>query len=385
MAGQGRLIHRYPKFPSAACAVRCRQRLRAWFRRCRRDLPWRRDRDPYRIWVSEVMLQQTQAATVAAFFDRFLHRFPDWRSLASAAEHEVLRQWEGLGYYHRARNLHRSARLLVAEHGGEIPRDEARLQQLPGVGRYLAAAILSQAFDLRLPILEANSRRVLSRLFGCDADPRRSTTENWLWEAAKSLLPARRVGEFNEALMELGALVCTPRRPDCDRCPLADLCAACADGSQDRLPPRSTRASSQQIAEAALVLRRNDRFLLVQRPAYGRWPGMWEFPHGECAADEEPASAARRHLEHLTGYRSRRATFICRIAHGVTRFRITLHCFAGEYSGGRFQSDYYQAATWIMPRQLASYPLSSPQRRLAETLVNGRWADAGKHRGHSDT
>jgi A/G-specific adenine glycosylase len=374
LVANGRVNHRYPECPSAAFASCCQRRLLSWFRCARRDLPWRRDRDPYRIWVSEVMLQQTQAATAAAYFERFIQRFPDWRSLAAAAEHEVLRQWEGLGYYQRARNLHRSARMLMTQHGGEVPRDAGLLRQLPGIGRYLAGAILSQAFDQRLPILEANSRRVLCRLFGCTADPRRSEAENWLWNAATRLLPARQVGEFNQALMELGALVCTARRPDCRRCPLADRCIARAEGRQDRLPARSRRPPSQRVDDAALVLRRRQRVLLVQRPENGRWAGMWEFPHGECAAGEEPAQAAMRHLQQLTEYRANKVTYWCRLTHGVTRFRITMHCFTGEYFGGRFCSKYYQAATWVLPQQLADYPLSSPQRRLAELLVNDKQA-----------
>src|SRR3954469_3882474 len=200
---------------------RLRRRLLSWFDRHRRDLPWRRDRDPYRIWVSEVMLQQTTVAAVVPYFERFLRAFPTLADLAAADEQAVLRLWEGLGYYRRARDLHRPAGALRARAAGRFPDDPEALRGLPGLGRYTLNAVLSQAFDRRLPILEANSQRVLSRLFGRAEDPRQGPARRRLWQAAAELLPARRVGAFNQALMELGALVCTPAAPRCPDCPLA--------------------------------------------------------------------------------------------------------------------------------------------------------------------
>ena len=261
------------------------RRLLDWFARHRRDLPWRRDRDPYRIWVSEVMLQQTQAATVVPYFERFLQAFPTLADLAAADEQEVLRLWEGLGYYRRARDLLRTARLLAASHGGRFPDDPAALDGLPGLGRYTRNAVLSQAFDRRLPILEANSRRVLCRLFGRTGDPRRGPEQRWLWAAAEALLPPRRVGDFNQALMELGALVCTPAAPRCAECPLAADCAARRLGLQDAIPARTPPPEPMEVREAAVVVRRGERVLLLQRPAEGRWASLWEFPHGPLARD----------------------------------------------------------------------------------------------------
>src|SRR5262249_26065537 len=197
------------------------RRLRAWFDRHRRDLPWRRDRDPYRVWVSEVMLQQTTVAAVGPYFERFLAAFPSLADLAAADEQDVLRLWEGLGYYRRPRHLHAAPRRLVSEHGGTLPDDPAVWRDLPGVGRYILGAVLSQAFDRRLPIVEANSLRVLCRLFGYAGDPRSGEGQRWLWETAETVLPAERVGDFNQALMGLGALGCTPAAPPCGRCPLA--------------------------------------------------------------------------------------------------------------------------------------------------------------------
>src|SRR5262249_26591429 len=192
-----------------------RRRLLHWFGRHRRDLPWRRTRDPYAIWVSEVMLQQTQVATVIPFFERFCRSFPTLAALAAADEQDVLRHWEGLGYYRRARALHRAAQVLAAHHDGTFPNDPDIVRRLPGIGRYTLGAVLSQAFDRRLPILEANSLRVLCRLFGVRADPRSGPTRRLLWRLAEELLPPRRVGDFNQALMELAALVSSPSSPRC--------------------------------------------------------------------------------------------------------------------------------------------------------------------------
>src|SRR5207253_2981976 len=212
--------------PSPRLRRAIRDRLLDWFATHQRDLPWRRSRDPYRIWVSEIMLQQTQVATVVPYFERFVQAFTTLACLATAEEHDVLRRWEGLGYYRRARSLHLAARQLASEHGSMVPNDPEVLSELPGMGRYTVGAVLALAFDRPMPILEANSQRVLCRLFGRDEDPRKGTARRRLWELAKSLLPKRRVGDFNQALMELGALVCTPAAPKCSACPLADKCVA---------------------------------------------------------------------------------------------------------------------------------------------------------------
>jgi A/G-specific adenine glycosylase len=268
--------------------------LLRWFARAQRDLPWRRDRDPYRIWVSEIMLQQTQVSTVIPFFERFLQAFPTLRDLAGANEQEVLRLWEGLGYYRRARNLHRAARLIVAEHGGRFPEDPAIANRLPGIGRYTVGAILSQAFDQRLPILETTSERVLCRLFGRKDDPKREPGRRWLWAMAEALLPTKQAGEFNQALMELGALICSPATPRCSECPLANVCRARQLGIQEQIPPRVQTPEPVLVQEVAVVIRRGARLLLVQRPGHGRWSGLWEFPHGVVQEGERHEAAARR-------------------------------------------------------------------------------------------
>jgi A/G-specific adenine glycosylase len=348
------------------------QSLLTWFRGQQRDLPWRRDRDPYHIWVSEVMLQQTQAATVARFFEPFVRRFPTINALAAADDQEVLRLWEGLGYYRRARDLHRAARLLATHHRGRMPNDPAILKELPGIGRYILGAVLSQAFDRRLPILEANSERVLCRLFGVMDDPRRSPVRRHLWQAAEALLPTRHVGDFNQALMELGALVCTPAAPSCSVCPLARVCTANRLTLQETIPVRSRPPEPIHVQEAAVVLRRGARVLLVQRPAQGRWAAMWEFPHGPLAPRETHEAAAVRLLAGLTGLTGRLMPELLSLRHAVNHYHITLVCFEAGYQSGRFRSDFYVQGKWVEPRQLPSYPVSSPQRQLAEALAGAQ-------------
>jgi A/G-specific adenine glycosylase len=348
-------------------------RLLDWFARQQRPLPWRKDRDPYRIWVSEVMLQQTQAAVVASYFERFLEAFPTLADLARADEQDVLRLWEGLGYYRRARDLHASARKLLADHAGHFPDDPEVLGGLPGFGRYTCNAVLSQAFDRRLPILEANSQRVLSRLFARREDPRQGPARRWLWQAAETLLPARRVGEFNQALMELGALVCTPTAPRCGECPLAGRCQARRLGEQESIPARAAAPAVTEVREVAVVVRRAERVLLVQRPAAGRWANLWEFPHAPLRDGESHERATERLLTELTGIEARLGLELQTIRHGVTRFRITLVCFEAEHVAGEFRSSFYQQGLWLTPAELAGHPVSAPQRRLARSL-----ADAGR-------
>ena len=347
-----------------------RRRLLAWFDRHRRDLAWRRDRDPYRIWVSEVMLQQTTVAAVGPYFERFVAAFPTVTDLAKADEQDVLRRWEGLGYYRRARHLHQAARRIVVEHGGRLPDDPAVWADLPGIGRYILGAVLSQAFDRRLPIVEANSLRVLCRLFGYAGDPRSAEGQKWLWDTAQRVLPLKRVGDFNQAVMELGALVCTPAAPKCAACPVAAECVARAKGLQDVIPRKAARPAVTQVHEVALAIRRGPRVLLARRPADAtRWANMWEFPHAELEPGETCEAAAERLLQPLTGLSAALGSELLTVRHGVTRFRITLVCLEAEYRGGKFRSEFYDRGIWLRPAELAEYPVSVPQRRLARAVA----------------
>ena len=316
------------------------------------------------------MLQQTQVVTVIPYFHRFLERFPTVDSLAAGPLHDVLRLWEGLGYYRRARDLHRAARLLVERHGGAIPSDSEAVRALPGFGRYTANAVLSQAYELRLPILEANSVRVLCRLFAIEDDPKSPAVQKRLWQLAEDLLPTKRIGDFNQALMELGALVCTPQSPKCVACPLAGECQARQRGLVETIPRKGTAAKIEAVREVAVVVRRRGEVLLVQRPAEGRWGEMWEFPRVALAGDQTHDEAAAILMTTL-GLDVELGREIVTIRHGVTRFRITLVCLEAMHRSGRLRPGIYPAGVWMSPEKLADYPVSRPQRQLAEAVLRG--------------
>jgi A/G-specific adenine glycosylase len=319
------------------------------------------------------MLQQTTVAAVRPYFERFIAAFPTLAALANADEQDVLRLWEGLGYYRRARHLHQAARRLMTEYGGTLPDDPVVWAALPGVGPYILGAVLSQAFDRRLPIVEANSLRVFCRLFGYAGDPRSTAGKKWLWETANSTLPAKRAGDFNQALMELGALVCTPTAPKCGRCPVATECVARARGLQEAIPQRASRPAVTEVHEVALAIRRGPRVLLAQRPPDAdRWAGMWEFPHGELNVGETYEAAADRLLGPLTGFAADLGPELLTVRHGVTRFRITLVCLEADYRGGRFRSEFYSRGKWLRPAELSDYPVSVPQRELMTAVAAAR-------------
>lgn len=314
------------------------------------------------------MLQQTQVAAVIPYFERFLDRFPTLAALAAATEQEVLQLWEGLGYYRRARHLHAAARQMVADHGGHFPEDAETLRQLPGMGRYTVGAILSQAFDQRLPVVDANVARVLARWFACEEDIRSGPVQAWLWHTAEKLLPRKEVGAFNQAVMELGQTVCLPRQPMCLLCPVATLCAARQQGKQDIIPVKAPAPERTLVKEVAIILRRSEEVLLVQRPPQGRWSNMWEFPHGELQTREKPKQAALRLATALTGYEVHLSSHHTTIQHGITRFDIEMACFLADVHSGTWHSAFYTDYRWLRPSELSQYPLSRPQRQLATWL-----------------
>ena len=267
--------------------------LLPWYAQTGRDLPWRRTRDPYRIWLSEIMLQQTTVAAVIPRYERFLAAFPDVAALATAPVERVVEAWAGLGYYSRARNLHAAAHKVMSDHGGRFPADLAALQALPGIGRSTAGAILSIAFDLPAPILDGNVRRVLCRLFAWLDDPRGSAAERRLWEWAEALTPEQAPHDYAQAIMDLGATICVPRTPRCELCPLVGLCLARREGVERELPRKRVAKAVPTVIQAALVLHRKGRVLVRRRPLHGLLGGLWEFPTVAVAAGS-PASAARR-------------------------------------------------------------------------------------------
>jgi A/G-specific adenine glycosylase len=349
-----------------------RRRLLAWYARNARDLPWRRSRDPYRVWISEVMLQQTQVATVREYFTRFMTALPDLHTLAAADEQQVLRLWEGLGYYRRARQLHEAAQRIVADHGGRFPRSIEALRQLPGIGRYTAGAIASIAFDQRAPILEANTMRLLSRLLAYRGDPLSTSGQRVLWHTAEEILPQKNVAQFNQALMELGSLVCTPSEPKCRDCPLSSLCAASALGLQSSIPAPKPPKQYTQLCEAAVVVRKNAHVLVRQCAAGERWAGLWDFPRFPLDADGPLFAYGEiaTKLRQQTGINCGKPALLKTMKHGVTRYRITLHCYEARYAAGRARSPRGATLRWTPLANLATLPLSTTGRKIARLIYS---------------
>ena len=350
--------------------VKLRRRLFAWYRRHARQLPWRGTRDPYQVWVSEIMLQQTQVETVKGYFERFLDVFPTVMDLAAADERQVLRLWEGLGYYRRARQLHAAACVIADKHNGQMPSDFEDVLALPGIGRYTAGAILSIAFDQRLPILEANTIRLFARLLALEAEPTQSAAQQRLWAAAEQVLPRRRCGEFNQALMELGSTVCTPKSPRCDVCPLVEFCGAKRHGLVDVLPIKGAKTEFEQVNEVAVVIPRSGRILLRHCQAGDRWAGLWDFPRFAVASTPNPKTYAtiEDQVAALTGLRVALGEQLATIKHGVTKYRITLHCFFATPISAKQPLRRDQHLKWVFRKQLGDYPLSTTGRKISQLI-----------------
>ncbi|MGD9023031.1 MAG: A/G-specific adenine glycosylase, partial [Deltaproteobacteria bacterium] len=314
------------------------EQLLSWYARHQRDLPWRQTRDPYCIWVSEIMLQQTQVETVIPYYYRFLSRFPTVQLLAAASLDEVLKVWENMGYYARARNLHKAAREVNDRCGGEIPRAWNELVDLPGVGSYTAAAILSMAFGQKAPALDANGRRVLSRVFAIDQPLDRSRTQHQLAELARKLLPDRDPGSFNQALMDLGSDICTPRKPLCVSCPIQNLCQAYQQGLQNMLPVARKRSAIPHSHVTAGVIRdHRGRLLIVRRPDKGLLGGLWKFPGGTQDSNQLLQRCLSKKIRDEVGIQVRVGQLITSVDHAFTHLRITLHAFQCTRRGGREQ------------------------------------------------
>ena len=341
--------------------------LLLWFDANKRQFPWRKDRDPYRIWVSEVMLQQTVAATVVPFFDRFLERFPNVESLASAQVDEVLHHWQGLGYYRRARMLHQAAQKLVSLGHKNLPDDAEVVRALPGLGRYSTNAILSQAYGRPLPILEANTFRLLARLFGLLDDPRSKTSEAWLWEAAEALVPGDRPGDFNQALMELGSQLCVGESPSCLVCPAQALCVANLCGLQATIPNTPPKAATTSVSESSVgIVDEQGRWLVVRRPSKGRWGLMWEFPRVEINPGEEIIGAVKRAAFDLAGLRLVDPQKATKIHHAVTRFKVTLELWTAGMAdpASKVLLSFHLESAWVYPKDFALLAAATPQRKL---------------------
>ena len=346
------------------------KRILAWYADNARDLPWRRTRDPYRIWVSEIMLQQTRVEAVLSYYEHWLNTFPTVAELAAASQQRVLKLWEGLGYYSRARNLHRAAQLVCAEHGGRLPNTAEDLQRLPGIGRYTAGAIASIAFGQRAPVVDGNVKRVLARVFNLELDMRSSAAEKLLWEIAAQLVPAESAGDFNQALMELGARVCIPMLPRCNQCPLKGICHAQKLGLQSERPVRSEKAALPSHIEVVAVLRWKGCVLLTQRPPDGLLGGMWRFPGGRIKDAKSAASYLRNEIARNYGMHVKVGARIQTVQHAYTHFKVTVHAHEWTLSPITFPPDTLPSSQWASAADLATFPIGKVDRQIAQAIAN---------------
>ena len=376
--------------------------LLRWYDRNARDLPWRRSHDPYAIWISEIMLQQTQVATVRSYWTRWMHALPTIESAASASATKIHKLWEGLGYYSRVRNLQKAAQVIVKKHGGTFPEHFDDVLALPGIGRYTAGAICSIAFNQPTPILDGNVIRVLTRIFGISKNPREKETNARLWKLAEELvmtaseqknfvyentrpellpLLGERAGvrasaqhklrntcsHFNQSLMELGALICTPRQPKCSACPVQKHCVAFREGRQEQLPNLGKRSVAAQRRFVAFVVERRGSFLVRQRPSGVVNAHLWEFPNVEIGAAEGRARHSVRAAGHRLGFKLIGCGPLCTIKHSITRYRITLDAYRASFGGTRYTSPKLNGI-WLSPAQLRKLAFTAAHKKILSRL-----------------
>lgn len=350
----------------------------AWFQANARRMPFRDTRDPYAVWVSEMMLQQTTVATVTPYWQRFLERFPTVEALAAADGEDVLHAWAGLGYYARARNLHRAAKLIVERHGGRFPERLEDALALPGVGRYTACAVLSLARNQDLPVVDANVTRVLARVCLIEGDPKSGPAHRALWEAAERILPHGRARDWNLALLDIGAGICTPVAPRCPACPLAEWCEARREGRQEEFPRRPPKPPMMERTDVCAVIRDAEgRILLRRRPATGVWAGMWEMPRVTLEPGETPQAAVARIGLELAGAGLTPVRELATVRHTVMRERITLRVWEaacrdealrGPGETGTEPGHEASDLRWVSPPDTAGLPMSSPQRKAVRAV-----------------
>jgi len=346
--------------------ARFRRRLLAWFdKHGRKDLPWQRNTNPYRIWVSEIMLQQTQVSTVIPYYTRFLKRFANVKRLADAPIDDVLHHWTGLGYYARARNLHKAARLIRDQHHGRFPRSLEELQALPGIGRSTAGAILAFAFDQRHPILDGNVKRVMARVHAIDQWPGQRETEQQLWQLAEQYTPSSRVSDYTQAIMDLGATVCKRGRPLCEQCPLATGCAARTEGDPARFPvPKQRKALPEKQATLLLISRGPHEVLLQRRPPTGIWGGLWSFPERPGHETGDLALWAREEL----GLEIRVKQPLPLIPHTFSHFRLQIQPVTADLVREPAAIMEMANSVWYKLEHPDSRGLAAPVQRLLQQM-----------------
>ena len=347
-----------------------------WFKNNQRDLPWRHTYDPYQIWVSEIMLQQTQMDRVTVFFTRWMNAFPDITTLAASSEDQVLKLWEGLGYYSRARNILKTAQLLIKNHQGKIPDSRKQLLALPGIGPYTAGAIASISFNRDVPVVDANIERIFARIFNIDLIPGSPEAKRLNWQKAEKLLPKGHARNFNQALMELGALICRPRNPDCGSCPAAFHCLAL---KYDLIPERPVPKKSKKVIpiEMATGILIHDGMLFIQqRLADDVWGALWEFPGGRIELTEKPEQTVVREFREETEFEVEVESKIINTVHHYTRYKVTLHCFFLRLVGSDTDPVLHAAQDfkWVFFKALQEYGFPAGHRKLITYLEETKHA-----------
>lgn len=345
-----------------------RRLLLAWYRKNARDLPWRHTKDPYAIWLSEIMLQQTRVEQGLPYYERFIGAFPSVQALASAEMDRVLKLWEGLGYYSRARNLHRAAQTVVKDCNGKFPTTAEALQTLPGVGRYTAGAIASIAFGERVPVLDGNVIRVLSRLYNIAECADDAKVREKLWALATELVPVKQPGNFNQAMMELGARVCTPKSPKCDACPVVKFCAARAAGVEEDRPMRNAKKTTPHYDMVAAAIKQDGKYLMAKRPSMGLLGGMWEFPGGKVCTGETHQRALRRELRERFGVRVKVRGLAAMVQHAYSHFKVTMHVYACEIVDGALSPTVHHEVRWIPRSKFKRFALPKVMHKVIDSL-----------------
>lgn len=356
--------------PAADATISIRKSLLRWYRFNQRALPWRDNASPYGIWVSEVMLQQTQVKTVIPYYLKFMETYPDIHDLAGADLEPILKSWEGLGYYARARNLHKAAGIVVREMEGKVPKDFNQFLSLPGVGDYIASAVQSIAFGRAHAVVDGNVKRVLARLFCLETPVNQGNAHKTFKAVATNLLETRKPGSFNQALMELGALVCTPRSPDCTTCPLAGDCMSFDRGQTDEFPFRIKKKKVPVHHIAVGIVRKNGRVLITRRKLDGLLGGLWEFPGGKVENGEPPDQACVRELREETGIKVEPQAFLTRINHAYTHFKIEMDVFYCNYISGQVTLNGPIDHKWVKIKKLHQYPFPRANLKFMPLIVD---------------
>jgi A/G-specific adenine glycosylase len=337
--------------------------LTTWYQKTARDLPWRRTKDPYKIWISEVMLQQTTVNAVIPYFEKWIKTFPTITDLAKTPIQTVLAQWQGLGYYNRAKNLHKSAQIILNEHAAKVPSDPEVVRKLPGFGPYTTGAVLSIAYDRRLPIIDANVRRVVMRILSIDGEADTKQDKRVL-EFLLKVLPEKNIGDFNQALMELGALVCRSKEPVCVQCPVLKFCRAYKEGRQEIIPTPKKR-EIKDIEAVIAIIENNGKYFVQKRPAKGLLADLWEFPGGKLEVGESHEGALIREINEELGIKPKSVKHLFDVQHFYTQFRVKLSVW-------RFEPETLPATDlthkWLAPKDFHKYPMPSGSAKIVERI-----------------